>query len=66
MPLTRATKERRLASLEAEIEECIRVRDAHSKRAAAAAERETALTAERDWLAQAPVADPLPGTGGDA
>lgn len=49
MAYTRATKAKRLASLDAQI-----------KAARTSARNE----AERDWLAQAPVSDPLPEEGG--
>jgi hypothetical protein len=64
MALTRATKQKRLASLDAQITKTREAVESHSTRAALALERERALKADRDWLAQAPVSDPLPEEGG--
>lgn len=60
MALTRATKDRRLASLDAEITEARQTARRQRERAAASDARAARLAEERDWLAQAPVADPLP------
>jgi hypothetical protein len=64
MAYTRATKQKRLASLDAQIAEAHDAYETHKQRVIAASEREKALKAERDWLAQAPVSDPLPEEGG--
>jgi hypothetical protein len=64
MAYTRATKAKRLASLDAQITEAHDAYETHKRRVIAADEREKALQAERDWLAQAPVSDPLPEEGG--
>ncbi len=70
MPYTRATKERRLASLDADIAEAQRIATSLRERAKARDAEADRLKTERDWLAQAPVADPLPepdeAAGGDA
>jgi hypothetical protein len=64
MAYTRATKAKRLASLNAQIKEANDAYETHKKRVIAADERVKALTKERDWIAQAPVSDPLPEEGG--
>jgi hypothetical protein len=66
MALTRATKAKRLASLDAQIAKASETYEAHKKRVIAADEREKALKADRDWLAAAPVSDPLPEAEGGA
>lgn len=58
MALTRATKAKRLASLDEQIIEAGRAIEVHAKRVLAAKERAESLQEERDWLAQAPVSDP--------
>lgn len=62
MAWTRATKERRLASLEADIETARTAAGRHRARANRADARAAELVRERDWLREAPVADPLPET----
>jgi hypothetical protein len=64
MALTRATKAKRLASLDAQLVEARDAVESHTKRANAAKVRAELLQANRDWLAQAPVSDPLPEEGG--
>jgi hypothetical protein len=64
MAYTRATKAKRLASLDEQITESINASVMHDKRAQASRDRTERLTKERDWLAQAPVSDPLPEDGG--
>lgn len=66
MALTRATKAKRLASLEAEIEKTTRAAVRHAQRAEEAEARAQRLIAERDWLKTAPVSDPLPEAEGGA
>jgi hypothetical protein len=64
MALTRATQQKRLASLDDQIAETRTALTRHRSRATAAEARIKGLQAERDWLAQAPVSDPLPEEGG--
>lgn len=66
MALTRATKAKRLASLDAQIKAAREAYEGHDARAGLALERERALKADRDWLAAAPVSDPLPEAEGGA
>jgi hypothetical protein len=65
MALTRATKQKRLASLDAQITEARAAFEKHTRSATAAEKRAERLKDERDWLAQAPVSDPLPEEGQD-
>jgi hypothetical protein len=64
MAVTRATQQRRLASLDDQIAEARDAFERHTTRATAAEQRAERLQKERDWLAQAPVADPLPEPDG--
>jgi hypothetical protein len=64
MAYTRATKQKRLDSLGEQIRLAADAAEVHARRAGAARERVGRLTQERDWLAQAPVSDPLPEEGG--
>lgn len=64
MALTRATKAKRLASLDAQLAAAVAAIEVHAKRVTAAKERAETLRADRDYLAQAPVSDPLPEEGG--
>lgn len=63
MALTRATKQKRLDSLDAQIKEAVDAAEVHTRRAASARRRAQELKQDRDWLAQARVSDPLPEEG---
>ena len=60
MALTRATKERRIASLAAEVNAAVETAARHRERAEASEERARRLERELAWLREAPVADPEP------
>jgi len=63
MAHTRAWIDKRRAALAVQIEDARAAFERHTERATAAELRKERLTKERDWLAKAPVSDPLPEEG---
>lgn len=66
MGMTRATKEKRLVELDERIARGEATAERYETLAGRTRKRVDLLQRERDWVRQAPVTDPLPGTEPEA